>query len=110
MIEEKNDLMGIKKLETNHDQYIKNSNLGQQRMPQIDVREIGSSLEAILITGVDFPFLFTDTIRVIHQEGFDVFNATFSILIDTIFHTIHAQNGRKRLDGFEQSEERTMER
>ncbi|KAI3498762.1 hypothetical protein L1887_34544 [Cichorium endivia] len=95
MNEEKNNLKGIKQLETNHDQEIKSPNLtvGQQRMPQIEVRETGSSLEAILITGADFQFLFSETIRVIHEEGFDVVNATFSILNDTVFHTIHAQIG-----------------
>ncbi|KVH96973.1 transcription factor bHLH162 [Cynara cardunculus var. scolymus] len=96
MNEEKDNLMGIKKLESIRDEKeIKSSNLsvGQQRTPQIDVREIGSSLEAILITGVDFKFLFTETIRVIHEEGFNVVNASFSILNDTVFHTIHAQIG-----------------
>lgn len=93
MNEEKDNLMGIQKLEINHEDKIKNSNLmvGQQRIPRIDVRGTGSSLEAILITGVDFQFLFSETIRVIHEEGFDVINATFSIVNDTVFHTIHAQ-------------------
>ncbi|XP_023768864.1 transcription factor bHLH162 [Lactuca sativa] len=95
MNEEKDNLMGIQKLEINHEDKIKNSNLmvGQQRIPRIDVRGTGSSLEAILITGVDFQFLFSETIRVIHEEGFDVINATFSIVNDTVFHTIHAQIG-----------------
>ncbi|KAL7605403.1 hypothetical protein Lser_V15G16437 [Lactuca serriola] len=95
MNEEKDNLMGIQKLEINHEDKIKNSNLmvEQQRIPKIDVRGTGSSLEAILITGVDFQFLFSETIRVIHEEGFDVINATFSIVNDTVFHTIHAQIG-----------------
>ncbi|CAH1415846.1 unnamed protein product [Lactuca virosa] len=95
MNEEKDNLMGIQKLEINHEDKSKNSNLmvGQQRIPLIDVRGTGSSLEAILITGVDFQFLFSETIRVIHEEGFDIINATFSIINDTVFHTIHAQIG-----------------
>lgn len=93
MNEEKNNLMGIKKLEINNNHKIKclNMMVGQARAPQIEVRETGSSLEAVLITGVDFQFLFSETIRVIHEEGFDVVNAGFSILNDTVFHTIHAQ-------------------
>nr|GEZ68917.1 transcription factor bHLH162-like [Tanacetum cinerariifolium] len=97
MNEEKNNLMGIKKLYINNNHKIKCSNMmvGQARAPQIEVRETGSSLEAVLITGVDFQFLFTETIRVIHEEGFDVVNAGFSILNDTVFHTIHAQVGER---------------
>lgn len=94
MAEEKDNVMGIKTSEINdHDKQLKNSNLmvGQQRIPQIDVSETGSSLEAILITGVEFQFLFSETIRVIHEEGFNVVNAGFSIFNNTVFHTIHAQ-------------------
>ncbi|KAJ9563123.1 hypothetical protein OSB04_008283 [Centaurea solstitialis] len=94
MNEEKDNLMGVKKLEIIQDhKKIANPNLsvGQQRTPQIDVRETGSSLEAILITGVDFKFMFTETIRVIHEEGFNVVNASFSIVNNRVLHTIHAQ-------------------
>ncbi|KAK1412305.1 hypothetical protein QVD17_33446 [Tagetes erecta] len=94
MKEERDNLMQMKKqLETYADKKTKTSSLmsGQQRPPQINVTEIGSSLEAILITGVDFQFLFTETIRVIHEEGFDVVNASFSITNDLVVHTIHAQ-------------------
>ncbi|KAJ0448509.1 putative transcription factor bHLH family [Helianthus annuus] len=95
MKEEKDHLMRMKKLEINPDKKSKTASVmvGQQRTPQIDVREIGSSLEAILITGVDFQFLFSETIRVIHEEGFDVVNASFSIINDMVVHTIHAQIG-----------------
>ncbi|KAI3818732.1 hypothetical protein L1987_12549 [Smallanthus sonchifolius] len=95
MKEEKDNLIRIKNLEIDHDKKIKTSSLmvGQQRTPHIDVHEIGSSLEAILITGVDFQFLFSKTIRVIHEEGFDVVNASFSIINDIVVHTIHAQIG-----------------
>ncbi|XP_076895285.1 transcription factor bHLH162-like [Bidens hawaiensis] len=95
MKEEKDNLTQIKKLEMNHDKKSKSSSLmaGHQRTPQIDVREVGSALEAILITGVDFQILFSETIRVIHEEGFDVVNASFSIINDVVVHTIHAQIG-----------------
>ncbi|XP_071707650.1 transcription factor bHLH162 isoform X2 [Rutidosis leptorrhynchoides] len=94
MKREKDKLMGTTKLEINHDNDINNLKLGaQHKTPQIDIRESGSSLEAILITGVDFQFLFSETIRVIHEEGFEVVNAGFSILNDTVYHTIHAQIG-----------------
>ncbi|KAL8249464.1 hypothetical protein R6Q59_006332 [Mikania micrantha] len=93
MKEEKDNLKRIKKLEIEHDKKSKTSSLmvGHQRTPKIDVREIGSSLEAILITGADFQFLFSETISVIHEEGFDVVNASFSIINDIVVHTIHAQ-------------------
>ncbi|KAI7748001.1 hypothetical protein M8C21_017397, partial [Ambrosia artemisiifolia] len=93
MKEEKDNLMRLKELEINPGKKSKASSLkdGKQRKPQIDVREIGSSLEAILITGVDFRFLFSETIRVIHEEGFDVVSASFSMVNDMVVHTIHAQ-------------------
>ncbi|KAL8229771.1 hypothetical protein R6Q57_014671 [Mikania cordata] len=94
MEEQKDNLKRIKKLEIEHDKKSKTSSLmvGHQRTPKIDVREIGSSLEAILITGADFQFLFSETISVIHEEGFDVVNACFSIINDIVVHTIHAQD------------------
>ncbi|XP_035834866.1 transcription factor bHLH162 [Helianthus annuus] len=85
MKEEKENLMRIKKR--------KGTSLGQQSTPRIDVREMGSSPEAILITGVDFQIMLSETIRVIHEEGFDVINASFSIINDIVVHTIHAQIG-----------------
>ncbi|KAJ0814323.1 putative transcription factor bHLH family [Helianthus annuus] len=95
MKNEKDKMMRLKELEINHEKDTKISSLmvGQQRTPQIDVRVIGSSLEAILITGVEFRHLFSETIRVIHEEGFDVVNASFSMVSDMVVHTIHAQIG-----------------
>lgn len=61
--------------------------------PQIDIHEKGSALEVVLITGLDFQFMFNETIRVIHEEGAEIVNASFSVVDDTVFHTIHAKVG-----------------
>ncbi|KAJ8761367.1 hypothetical protein K2173_001497 [Erythroxylum novogranatense] len=61
------------------------------RPPQIDIRETGSVLEVILITGLHCHFLFNEAIRVLHEEGAEIVNASFSVVDDTVFHTIHSK-------------------
>ncbi|KAL3519770.1 hypothetical protein ACH5RR_017919 [Cinchona calisaya] len=63
------------------------------RLPHVDIQEKGSALEVILITGSDCQFMFTETIRLLHEEGVEVVNASFSLLDETIFHTIHSKIG-----------------
>lgn len=61
------------------------------KIPHIEVREKGSALEIVLITGLDFRFMFCETIRLLHDEGAEVVNASFSVVDDTIFHSIHSK-------------------
>ncbi|KAK2968476.1 hypothetical protein RJ640_030087, partial [Escallonia rubra] len=70
------------------------------RPPQIDVREVGSALEVVLVTGLDCMFLFNETIRLLHEEGAEVVNASYSVLDDAAFHTIHSKVGQSAT-GFE---------
>ncbi|KAJ9168827.1 hypothetical protein P3X46_020311 [Hevea brasiliensis] len=63
------------------------------RYPKIEIHEIGSALEVVLITGLDSQFMFNETIRVLHEEGAEIVNASFSVLDDTVFHTIHSKVG-----------------
>ncbi|KAJ7968573.1 transcription factor bHLH36 [Quillaja saponaria] len=63
------------------------------KSPQIEIHEMGSVLEIVLITGLDCQYMFNESIRVLHEEGADIINASFSIVEDTVFHTIHSKVG-----------------
>lgn len=60
-------------------------------LPNIDIRVMGSTLVLVLITGLNCQFMFNDIIRMLHEDGAEVVNATFSVLHNTIFHTIHTK-------------------
>ncbi|RVW95892.1 Transcription factor bHLH162 [Vitis vinifera] len=64
MKERKDNLMGFERPNTS-------PNSGAMvglKPPQIDIHEKGSALEVVLITGLDFQFMFNETIRVLHEE------------------------------------------
>ncbi|KAK3204138.1 hypothetical protein Dsin_018184 [Dipteronia sinensis] len=63
------------------------------KSPHIEIHEKGSALEVVLITGLDFQFMFSETIRLLHEEGAEIVNASFSVVNDTVFHTIHSKVG-----------------
>lgn len=88
MKEKKNNLMGI------HEKSNASTNCGMMmgfKPPQIEIHEVGSALEVVLITGLDFQFMFNETIRVLHEEGAEIVNASFTVVEDTVFHTIHSK-------------------
>lgn len=63
------------------------------RPPQIEIHAIDTALEVVLITGLNSEFMFSETIRVLHEEGAEIVNASFTAVEDTIFHTIHSKVG-----------------
>ncbi|PSS10230.1 Transcription factor bHLH36 like [Actinidia chinensis var. chinensis] len=67
------------------------------RPPQIEVHEMGSALTVVLVTGLNYKFMFNETIRVLHEEGAEIVNAGFSVVDDTVFHTIHSKVGESGL-------------
>ncbi|CAL5346055.1 unnamed protein product [Camellia sinensis] len=87
MKEKKDSLMGVEKPNN-----ATTTSVGL-RSPQIEIHEKGSALEVVLITGLDCQFMFNETIRVLHEEGAEVVNANFSVVDDTVFHTIHSKVG-----------------
>ncbi|KAL3577001.1 hypothetical protein D5086_022284 [Populus alba] len=92
MKEKKDNLMGTER--TNYASMSScNGTTTGLRSPQIEVRETGSTLEVVLITGLDSQFMFNETIRVLHEEGAEIINASFSVVEDTVFHTIHSKVG-----------------
>ncbi|KAF7142150.1 hypothetical protein RHSIM_Rhsim06G0141200 [Rhododendron simsii] len=63
------------------------------KSPQLEIHEMGSTLDVVLITGEDDKFIFHEIIRLIHEEGAEVLNANFSVFGNSIFHAIHAKAG-----------------
>ncbi|KAL0364592.1 UNVERIFIED_CONTAM: hypothetical protein Sangu_0556800, partial [Sesamum angustifolium] len=57
----------------------------------VEVREFGSNLEVVLISGPCKTFMLHQIISILEQEGAEVVNVNFSNIGDQIFHTIHAQ-------------------
>ncbi|KAJ8641909.1 hypothetical protein MRB53_018603 [Persea americana] len=70
------------------------------RLPMIEVRESSSSVEVVLITGLNQNFMLCDVISIIEEEGAQVVNASFSCSADKICHIIHSQITSSRV-GFE---------
>ncbi|KAJ8444138.1 hypothetical protein Cgig2_029913 [Carnegiea gigantea] len=60
---------------------------------QIDVNENCGTLEVTFVTGLECQFVFNEVIRILHEENAEVLNASYSVVEDTAFHTIHAQVG-----------------
>jgi len=90
MKEKKDSLMGMERA----DYTCKNSSGGKTaglRSPQIEVSEMGSTLEVVLMNGLDSRFMFNEIIRVLHEEGAEIINASLSVVEDTVFHTIHSK-------------------
>ncbi|XP_009618665.1 transcription factor bHLH162-like [Nicotiana tabacum] len=59
--------------------------------PAVEVRELGSTLEVILISGLKKNFALQEVINVLEEEGAQVVTAHFSTICDKVFYTIHAQ-------------------
>nr|WKE35112.1 basic helix-loop-helix family protein [Rosa persica] len=92
MREKKDSQMGVERITINNNGG-SGLNGGGLRSPQIEIREMGSVLDVVLITGLDFQFMFEGSIRMLLEEGADIVNASFSVVEDTIFHTIHSKIG-----------------
>ncbi|XVF25792.1 hypothetical protein REPUB_Repub13aG0244000 [Reevesia pubescens] len=93
MKERKDSLMGVER-STNA---TSRSSSGPNS-PQIQIHEMGSSLVIGLTTVSNSHFIFNETIRILHEEGAEIFNASFSVVDDTVFHTIHLTVGESAPD------------
>ena len=59
--------------------------------PQIEIQEVGSSLQIVLISGLDNQFVFYEIIRILHEENIEVVTANSSLAGDSIHHVLHAE-------------------
>lgn len=74
---------------------------------QIEVHEKGGVLEVFLVTGLECQFVFTEAVRIFHEEHAEIVNASYSVAGSTVFHSIHA---KLREDGSSHGVARITER
>ncbi|KAI6675349.1 hypothetical protein NL676_003255 [Syzygium grande] len=60
-------------------------------LPVFELRDHGLGLEVILISGRRKNFMLYEVISILEEEGAEVVSASFSVIGDKIFHTLHAQ-------------------
>ncbi|XP_030521621.1 transcription factor bHLH162-like [Rhodamnia argentea] len=60
-------------------------------VPVFELRDHGLGLEVILISGRRKNFTLYEVISILEEEGAEVVSASFSVIGDKIFHTLHAQ-------------------
>ncbi|TKY55191.1 Transcription factor bHLH36 [Spatholobus suberectus] len=65
-------------------------NIGSQ-LPLLEIRDLGSGIEVMLISGLNKNFMLYEIISVLEEEGAEVVTANFSTVADKIFYTVHAQ-------------------
>ncbi|OMO76441.1 hypothetical protein CCACVL1_15683 [Corchorus capsularis] len=92
MRERKESLLGSR-LERSSSSLRSTGSSSGPKSPEIRIQEMGSSLVIGLTTGSDSQFIFNETIRILHEEGADVVNASFSVVDDIVYHTIHLTVG-----------------
>ena len=80
--------MGMGLGNTNH---VMDTMMIGSRLPVIDLRDLGSSIEVIVISGLQKNFMLYEIISILEQEGAEVVSASFFTVGDKVFHTIHAQ-------------------
>lgn len=61
------------------------------KLPLLEIRDLGSAIEVMLITGLNKNFMLYQVICVLEEEGAEVVTANFSTISDKIFYTIHAK-------------------
>ncbi|KAK7849632.1 transcription factor bhlh162 [Quercus suber] len=61
------------------------------RLPVFDLKDLGSSIEVIVISGLQKSFMVYEIISILEEEGAEVVSASFSTVGDKVFHTVHAQ-------------------
>ncbi|KAG2587461.1 transcription factor bHLH168-like isoform X2 [Panicum virgatum] len=65
---------------------------GAVRMPVVEVRcQDGATLDVVLISEAGRPFKLHEVITALEEEGAEVVSASFSVVGDKIFYTIHSQ-------------------
>ncbi|OIT21600.1 PREDICTED: uncharacterized protein LOC109218708 [Nicotiana attenuata] len=69
-------------------------------LPHIEIHSVDSALQVVLTTGLDYQFIFTDVIRLLHEEGVHVINASYTLIGDTIVHSIHSKMGECEPDQY----------
>ncbi|THG13477.1 hypothetical protein TEA_016761 [Camellia sinensis var. sinensis] len=64
----------------------------EERLLVLMVRNMGSTLEVNLSTGLDKEFKLHEVLSVLKEEGVEVVSASYTTVGNQIFYTIHAQS------------------
>lgn len=62
--------------------------------PRISIHQMGSALEVSLVTVVNchnYQALFSEVVRTLNEEGAEIVSASFSVVGNDVFHTIHSE-------------------
>ncbi|KAJ1397509.1 Helix-loop-helix DNA-binding domain superfamily [Sesbania bispinosa] len=60
--------------------------------PQLEIHEMGSTLEVVLTCGSDNQFVFHEIIRILHEENIEIRTANSSMAADhSVLHVLHAE-------------------
>ena len=61
----------------------------ESKLPILELRDLGSGIEVILVTGLNKTFMLYEVISVLEEEGAEVVTASFSTVGDKIFYVVH---------------------
>ncbi|XP_059664664.1 transcription factor bHLH162-like isoform X2 [Cornus florida] len=56
------------------------------KSPLIEIHQMGPALHVVLISGLSNQFIFYEVIRMVHEEGAEVVNASFSMIGESTFN------------------------
>ncbi|MED6200368.1 hypothetical protein PIB30_084333 [Stylosanthes scabra] len=86
--EKKESLLGILRNKSSHETH----GISLTKTPTIEIHELGSMLEIVLMTsGFDNQFIFKEIIRILHEENIEVLSANSSLAGDAMLHVEHAE-------------------
>ncbi|MCD9638881.1 hypothetical protein HAX54_023045 [Datura stramonium] len=68
--------------------------MGGRSTLHIEIHNVDSALNIVLITGLgNRQLMFNDIIRILHEENVQVISASYTVIDNTVFHSIHSKMG-----------------
>ncbi|CAA6671500.1 unnamed protein product [Spirodela intermedia] len=67
-----------------------NANAGPAALPHLEVRDLGSGVEVVLVSRRADQPVFFEILRVMEEEGAEVVNAGFAVAGGAAFHSFHS--------------------
>ncbi|KAL1567382.1 transcription factor bHLH162-like protein [Salvia divinorum] len=71
---------------------------GPNQESSLEVHANGSTLDVVLVTGVQHRCMFKEIIRILTEEGTDVVSAGLSVLDGAVFHNVYSEIGGSGLE------------
>ncbi|CAA7408601.1 unnamed protein product [Spirodela intermedia] len=71
---------------------------GPAALPHLEVRDLGSGVEVVLVSRRADQPVFFEILRVMEEEGAEVVNAGFAVAGGAAFHSFHSLNGSSHGD------------